>query len=51
MVLVHEDSVVMLTSCITVSTRMLAMLANATVTSADVTALLAVLPQACVNTS
>jgi hypothetical protein len=44
MVLVHEDPVVMLATSVTASAGMLAVLANATVTGADMTALLTVLP-------
>ena len=41
--LVHEDAVVMLATCITATTRMLAVLSDTTVTGRDVSALLAVL--------
>ncbi len=47
MVLVHQNPVVVLTTGVTASTRMLAMLANAAMAGADVTAFLPVLPEPC----
>lgn len=47
MVLVKQDAVVVLATSITATTRVLAVLANATVAGTDVTTLLAVLPEPC----
>jgi hypothetical protein len=47
MVLVHHNPVVVLSTSVTTTSRMLAVLAHTTVTGADVTALLAVLLQTC----
>jgi hypothetical protein len=47
MVLVKHDTVVVLATSISATTWMLAVLANTTVASADVTTLLAVLPETC----
>lgn len=47
MVLVKQDTVVVLATSISATSWMLAVLANTTVASADVTTLLAVLPEPC----
>jgi hypothetical protein len=47
MVLVKQDAVVVLATSISAASWMLAVLANTTVASADVTTLLAVLPEPC----
>lgn len=47
MVLVKEDAVMVLATSITATTRVLAVLANATMAGTDVTTLFAVLPQPC----
>lgn len=46
-VVVKHDAVVVLSTGVTASTRMLAVLANAAMAGTDVPALLAVLPEAC----
>lgn len=51
MVLVKHDAVVVLSTSITATTWVLAVLANTTMASTDVTTLLAVLPQSCRNNS
>ena len=48
MVLIHHDSVVVLATGVTASTRMLPVLADTTMPGTHVTALLAVLAQPCV---
>lgn len=48
-ILIEHDAVVVLTTGITATTRMLPVLANAAVAGTDVSALLAVLPQACMG--
>jgi hypothetical protein len=47
MVLIKQDTVVVLATSISATSWMLAVLANTTVASADVTTLLAVLPETC----
>ena len=47
MVLVHHDAVVVLATCITAATGVLAVLANTAMASTDVATLLAVLAQPC----
>lgn len=49
MVLVHHDSVVVLTTSISASSWMLPVLADTAMSSADVTTLLPVLPETCVT--
>ena len=50
MVLVHHDSVVMLTTSISASSWMLPVLADTAMSSTDVTTLLPVLPETCMTT-
>ena len=47
MVLVEQDTMMMLTTSITTTTRMLPVLPNTTMAGTDVPALLAVLPEPC----
>ena len=49
MVLVHHDSVVMLTTSISASSWMLPVLADTAMSSTDVTTLLSVLPETCIT--
>ena len=51
MVLVHHDSVVVLATSISTTSRMLPVLANTAMTSADMTTLLPVFPETCMAKS